>query len=131
MTNKEILAKMPCGEIVRNKQILAALKRKGLIFDYSYWGYLESARVSYKDPDDSWHYYLELFHKGNAKDVEDFIGTSEELREKFGCNQDISYMGCVFSTKYLSGCFKPYLVKIAPKTEKVVNRTISLFGAIL
>ena len=69
MTNKEILAKMPIGEIVP-KRILAAMKRKGLIFDYSFWGYLESARISYKDPDDSWHRYVELFPKARLRNCE-------------------------------------------------------------
>ena len=131
MTNKEILAAMPCGEIVSSKRILAALKRKGLIYDYSPWGYLESARISYKDTDDSWHYYLKLFPKGNAKESDGFLGTSAELREKFGYNGEISYMGCTFSTKYLSGCFAPYLMKTSPVTEKVVNRSMSLWGAII
>ena len=130
MTNKEILAKKPIGEIVP-KRILAAMKRKGLIFDYSFWGYLESARISYKDPDDSWHRYVELFPKANAKDANDFMGTSEELREKFGFNGEINYLGFTFDTKYLSGCFKPYLVKTGPKTEKVVNHSMCLFGAII
>ena len=130
MTNKEILERMPCGEIVLSKQVLAALKRKGLIYDYSYWGYLESARISYVDPDDRWHYYVELFPKGNAKEANDFVGTSEELREKF-FGGDISYLGFTFSYKYLSGCFKPYLVKTSPRTEKTVNRSMSLWGAII
>ena len=130
MTNKEILAAMPCGEIVSSKRILAALKRKGLIYDYSPWGYLESARISYKDKDDSWHYYVELFPNGNAKEAEDFVGTSDELRAKF-MGSEIEYLGCTFSTKYLSGCFAPYLMKTSPVTEKVVNRSMSLWGAIL
>lgn len=129
MTNKEILALMPCGEIVP-RRILAAMKRKGLIYDYSWWGYLESARISYKDPDDSWHYYVELFPNGNAKEADNFVGTSDELRKKF-FGGDIVYQGYTFSTKYLSGCFQPYLVKTGPKTEKTVNRSMSLWGAIV
>ena len=128
MTNKEILAKMPVGEIVP-KRILAAMKRKGLIYDYSWWGYLESARISFKDPDDAWHKYVELFPNGNAKEADDFLGTSEELWDKFG-HGEINYLGFTFDTKYLSGCFKPYLVKTGPKTEKTVNRSMSLWGAI-
>lgn len=129
MTNKEILAKLPCGEVVP-KRILAAMKRKGLIYDYSWFGYLESARISYKDPDDSWHYYIETFPKGNAKDAENFVGTSEELREKF-FGSTINYLGYTFDTKYFSGCFKPYLIKTGPKTEKVVNHSMCLWGAIV
>ena len=130
MTNKEIVAQMPCGEIVP-KRILAAMKRKGLIYDYSPFGYLESVSVNYKDPNDSWYYYLELFPNGNAKDADSFVGTSEELRKKFTMNGNITYHGCTFSTKYLSGCFKPYLVKTAPKTDVVVNRTMCLWGAVI
>lgn len=113
MTNKEILNRLPIGEVVP-KRILAAMKRKGLIYDYSAWGYLESARISYKDPDDSWHKYIETFPKGNAKEADDFIGTSDELREKFGFSDTIEYLGDFFETKYFSGCFSPYLVKCKP-----------------
>ena len=76
MKNKEILAKMPVGEIVP-KRVLAAMKRKGLIYDYSRWGYLESARIPYKDEDDSWHRYIALFPKGNAREADSFVGTME------------------------------------------------------
>jgi hypothetical protein len=130
MKHKELLAKMPCGEIVP-KRILASMKRKGLIYDYSPWGYLESARISFKDPDDAWHKYVELFPKGNAKESDDFLGTSEELGEKFGFNGPINYMGCTFDTKYLSGCFQPYLVKTGPKTEKTVSHSMCLWGAVV
>ncbi len=128
MTNKEILERMPVGEIVP-KQILAAMKRKGLIYDYSYWGYLESAKIRYRDPDDSWHVYEELFPDGNAKDAESFIGTHEELRMKFS-GRDISYLGYTFTTKYLDGCFCPYLVKTGPKNGKEVERSMCLWGQI-
>lgn len=129
MTNKEILAKMPCGEIVP-KRILAAMKRKGLIYDYSPWGYLESAKIRFEDPDDRWHEYVELFPKGNASEADSFIGTSDELREKF-VNGKISYLGFTFDTKYLSGCFQPYLVKTGPKTDDTINHSICLWGAII
>lgn len=39
MKVSEYLEKLPIGEIVTNKRLLAALKRKGLI-DYSVYGYL-------------------------------------------------------------------------------------------
>lgn len=136
MTNKEILAQMPAGEIVP-KRILAAMKRKGLIFDYSPWGYLESARIWYKEvwngKEESNYVCRELFSEANAHDLEfsDFHpGLSfEEIIEKFS-GRDISYLGFTFTTKYLSGCFQPYLVKTGPKTEKTVNRSMSLWGAI-
>ena len=40
MKVSEYLKKLTIGEIVTNKRLLAALKRKGLIFDYSAHGYL-------------------------------------------------------------------------------------------
>ena len=75
MKNKEILAEMPVGGIVP-KRVLAAMKRKGLIYGYSHWGYLESARIQYKEEDDSWYRYIELFPKGNAREADSFVGTS-------------------------------------------------------
>ena len=129
MKNKEILAKMPVGGIVP-KRVLAAMKRKGLIYDYSQWGYLESARISYKDEDDSWHRYVELFPNGNARDADSFVGTSGELREKF-IGGRLEYMGFQFDTKYLDGCFKPYLIKTGPKNGNEVNHKMCLWGAII
>ena len=131
MKNKEILERMPVGGIVP-KRILAAMKRKGLIYDYSRWGYLESARISYKDPDDSWHHYVELFPNGNAREAENFVGTSQELINKFGSGwNDITYMGFTFGTKYLDGCFAPCLIKTGPKNGNEVNHRTCFFGAII
>lgn len=136
MTNKEILAKMPVGEIVP-KRILAAMKRKGLIYDYSWWGYLENCRFWYKEEwkgrDISDYVMTYLFPKGNSpKEYDNHLGISrEEIIEKFnGSWGEIEYLGCTFEIKYLSGCFSPYLIKTAPVTEKTVNRSMSLFGAI-
>lgn len=137
MTNKEILAEMPVGEIVP-KRILAAMKRKGLIFDYSPWGYLENCRFWYKV---EWngkeiHDYVMtfIFPKHNSpKECDNRLGISrEEIIEEFnGSWGEIEYQGCTFGIKYLSGCFAPYLVKVGPKTEKTVNHSMSLWGAIL
>lgn len=139
MTNKEILERMPIGEVVP-KRILSAMKRKGLIFDYSPWGYLESARIWYKEmwegKEESNYVCRELFPAANAHDLDSsnhHPGLSrEEIIEKYGGGQ-IEYLGYTFDTKYLSGCFKPYLVKTGPKTSetKTVKRSISFWGAIM
>ena len=136
MTNKEILAKMPCGEVVP-KRILAAMKRKGLIFDYSAWGYLENCRIWYAE---EWkgrieHNYvmLHIFPKGKSvKEYDNHFELSHsEILDKYGSDWGkIEYLGFTFEVKYLSGCFSPYLIKTGPKTEKSVNRSMSLWGAI-
>jgi hypothetical protein len=72
MKNKEILAKMPVGGIVP-KRVLAAMKRKGLIYDYSHWGYLESAMIWYKEMwngrEESNYVFIHLFPNANARDL--------------------------------------------------------------
>ena len=129
MKNKEILAKMPVGGIVP-KRVLAAMKRKGLIYGYSHWGYLESARIPYKNENDSWHRYIELFPNGNAREADSFMGTSDELRDKF-IGGRLEYLGFQFDTKYLDGCFSPYLIKTGPKNGNEVNHKVCLWGAII
>ena len=139
MTNKEILERMPVGEVVP-KRILSAMKRKGLIFDYSPWGYLESARIWYKEmyngKEESNYVCRELFPNANAHDCEFrdlHPGLSrEQIIEKYGGGH-IEYHGYTFDTKYLSGCFQPYLIKTGPKTSetKTVKRSMSLWGAIM
>ena len=136
MTNKEILAKMPCGEVVP-KRILAAMKRKGLIFDYSAWGYLENCRIWYSE---EWngreirdYVMLHIFPKGKSvKEYDNHPDLSRsEILDSFGSDWgEINYLGFTFEVKYLSGCFSPYLIKTGPKTEKSVNRSMSLWGAI-
>lgn len=136
MTNKEILANMPCGEIVP-KRILAAMKRKGLIYDYSAWGYLENCRFWYKEEwngrEISDYVMIYLFPKSNSPKVYDNHPnlSREQIHSQFGNSWgEIEYLGNTFEVKYLSGCFSPYLVKIGPKSEKSVNRSMSLWGAI-
>lgn len=138
MTNKQILESLKVGEVVTSGQILSSLYRKGLIGGYSEYGYLESEQVKYKDEwngkvSTEWD-YIELFPKGNRKEVcaVDVYESREAMREAVGYG-DIEYMGCKFDYKYLSGCFKPYLVLTNKfgDTEKKVNRTMSLYGAII
>lgn len=104
MRNADILSKAVVGEIIDNKQILAAMKKKGLIVDYSPWGYLESGRDKFG--------CLEYFPNGE---------------------REIEYMGCKFSTKYLDGCFSAYLqlVEKNGSREREVNPRMCLFGAII
>jgi len=136
MTNKEILAKMPVGEVVP-KRVLAAMKRKGLIFDYSSFGYLENCRIWYKEEwkgrEISDYVMLHIFPNGKSVkeyDTESNLSRSE-IHEEFGSDWgEINYLGFTFEVKYLSGCFSPYLIKKGPKTEKVVNRSMCLWGAI-
>ena len=137
MTNKEILANLPCGEVVTNKQILSALKHKGLIYDYSHWGYLEDCRFLYKEEWDgrmiSDFVMVYLFPNGNApKEYNNHpnLSRNEIIKKYNGSWGKIEYLGFTFEIKYLSGCFSPYLVKTGPKTEKLVNRSMSLWGAI-
>jgi len=137
MTNKDFLAVTKVGSIIINKRVLSTLKKRGLIFDYSEWGYLESCKVRYKDEYDGKvtieHEYIDLFPKGNARECQGRIFESrEEMREFIGYN-DITYMDCEFSTKYLDGCFSAYL-QLTEKNgcrEKEVNPRMSLWGNVL
>lgn len=107
MTNREILDNLPIGEVVP-KRVLATMRCRGLIWDYSYWGYLESRCI----PCEEFVFeFIEVFPKGNAQDEPEFKGTFDEIREKFGNNSKIEYQGFTFEPKYFDGCFKPYLVK--------------------
>ena len=66
----DYIKQLPIGEVVMNKRFLAVLKRKGLIFDYSCFGYLESCFIYYNeqygDKTERWSRMLHLFTKGNA-----------------------------------------------------------------
>ena len=132
MTNKEILERLPVGEVVP-KQILAAMKRKGLIYDYSYWGYIESVRLHYKSEYSDNDFRLdEIFPLGNAREAADFHGASrDDVNEHFGRQSEINYLGFTFGTKYYDGCFQPYLVKTGPYNGKVVRHKMCLWGALV
>ena len=45
----DYIKQLPIGEVVMNKRFLAVLKRKGLIFDYSRFGYLEPCFIYYNE----------------------------------------------------------------------------------
>lgn len=144
MKMKEYFDQLSVGEVV-NKRGLAYLKRIGLLWEYSEWGYLES--ISIKPSDETWYNFdRELFPNGNARECEKMKGawhndcgrqlfgdselTRDELREKFPSGS-ISALGNTFDTKYLDGCFKPYLIKTGPSNGKEVNRHMVLWGAIV
>ena len=125
----DYIEKLQIGEVVTNKRLLAALKRKGLIFDYSFFGYLESCFIYYNeqygDKTERWHKMLHIFTKGNAprnyklcKDGTKVLNStislncdSNELYKTYGLDGVIEYKGNYFTMQYLSGCFSPYLVK--------------------
>lgn len=111
------------GSIVTDKRILYKLKRKGFIWDYSQWGYLEDLRII---TNDNREFSLYLSSAGKCKEAEKFKNamwekyrqgqantemTFFECYELFGANK-FTWEGMVFSTKYIDGCFKPYLIRI-------------------
>ena len=131
MTNAQILANTKVGSVITNKQILSALKRKGLIFDYSFWGYLESCRVNYMlDNKCVYDTYVELFPNANAPKNKCYIDADYNGERIDGM---IEYLGCKFDTTYLDGCFQPYLqlVQKADDTTKEVDPRMSVFGCVL
>lgn len=145
----DYIKQLQIGEVVTNKQLLAVLKRKGLIFDYSFFGYLESCFIYYNeqygDKTERWDKMLHLFTKGNAprnyiqsndgtKVLDRYIQLncdSDELYKTYGSDGIIEYKGNYFTMQYLSGCFSPYLVKCDEKGNYSRKRSMSLCGAIV
>ena len=145
----DYIEKLQIGEVVTNKRLLAALKRKGLIFDYSLWGYLESCFIYYNEQygykTERWDKMLHLFTKGNAprnyiqckdgtKVLDRYIQLncdSDELHKTYGLDGVIEYKGNYFTMQYLSGCFSPYLVKCDKNGNYSRKHSMSLRGAII
>ena len=145
----DYIEKLQIGEVVTNKRLLAALKRKGLIFDYSWLGYLEPCHLYYneecKSGTERWSSMLHLFTKGNAprnykqfndgtKYLDDSLSLncdSDELHKTYGSDGIIEYKGNYFTMQYLSGCFSPYLVKCDEKGHYSRKRSMSLWGSII
>ena len=145
----DYIEKLQIGEVVTNKRLLAALKRKGLIFDYSFFGYLESCFIYYNeqygDKTERLDKMLHLFTKGNAprnykqfndgtKYLDDSLSLncdSDELHKTYGSDGIIEYKGNYFTMQYLSGCFSPYLVKCDEKGHYSRKRSMSLWGSII
>ena len=144
----DYINQLPIGEVVTNKKFLAVLKRKGLIFDYSLCGYLESCFIYYNEQyggkTERLSRMLHLFTKGNAprnykqckdgaKYLDDSLSLncdSDELRETYGMDGVIEYKGNYFTMQYLDGCFSPYLVKCDEKGHYSQKHSMSLWGAI-
>ena len=145
----DYIEKLQIGEVVTNKRLLAALKRKGLIFDYSWWCYLEPCNLYYneecKSGTERFSRMLHLFTKGNAprnykqcKDGTKYLDDSlsvncnrDELNKIYGHDGGvIEYKGNYFTMQYLSGCFKPYLVKCDEKGNYSRKHSMCLCGAI-
>lgn len=144
----DYIEKLQIGEVVTNKRLLAVLKRKGLIFDYSLYGYLESCRIYYNSQyggkTERWDMMLHLFTKGNAprnyiqfedgtKVLDSHIRLDcdrDELLKTYGRDGVINYKGNYFTMQYLSGCFSPYLVKCDEKGHYSRKHSMCLWGAI-
>ena len=145
----DYINQLPIGEVVTNKRLLAVLKRKGLIFDYSWWGYLEDCciyyNMEYGGKTERWDRRLHIFTKGNAprnyymcKDGTKFLNNrvsldcnSDEVSEIYGWDGVIEYKGNYFTMQYLDGCFSPYLVKCNKDGNYARKHSMSLFGSIV
>lgn len=145
----DYIKQLPIGEVVMNKRFLAVLKRKGLIFDYSWWCYLEPCHLYYneecKSGTERLSSMLRLFPKGNAprnyrkcadgtKYLDHNVSLncdSDELHKTYGLDGVIEYKGNYFTMQYLSGCFSPYLVKCNKDGTHSHTRSVSLYGAII
>ena len=145
----DYIEKLPIGGVVTNKRLLSVLKRKGLIFDYSWFCYLEPCHLYYneecKSGTERWSRMLHLFTKGNAprnykqrKDGTKYLDDSlslncnnDELYKTYGLDGVIEYKGNYFTMQYLSGCFSPYLVKCDKDGNYSRKRSISLRGSIV
>lgn len=144
----DYIKQLPIGEAVTNKRLLSVLKRKGLIFDYSRFGYLEDCCIYYNgqygDKTERWDRRLHIFAKGNAprnyiqcgdgtKVLDSYISlncNSDELNKTYGWDDVIEYKGNYFTVQYLDGCFSPYLVKCDEKGNYSRKHSMCLWGAI-
>ena len=148
MKLSDYIKQLPIGEVVTNKRLLAVLKRKGLIFDYSCFGYLKSCFIyhtwEYGGVTERWNRMLYLFAKGNAprnyrlcKDGTKVLESIESIHcsidcayEIYGSEGVIEYKGSYFTMQYLDGCFSPYLVKCDEKGNYSRKHSMCLCGAI-
>lgn len=142
---QEYFESLPVGEVV-NKKGLAHLKRKGFIWDYSKFGYLESILLYTKDHS---CVHLTTFDKQNASECEKYDGAMYEkwrqstgetdlensgaVYEKFGGGHGAFWCdGVLFRPQYYDGCFSPYLVKAGPLNDKpAVEHRMAFPGGVL
>lgn len=131
----DILGAKKVGTIITDRRVLSTLKRRGLIYGYSDWGYLESAKLHYWESDGyCGSYYCDLFPKGNApKERDTDFEDVDKVFAYIGRDIEIEYMGYKFRTKYLDGCFNAYLqlVEKNGNREMEVNPRMSLYGNVI
>ena len=129
------------GEVIASRSILSAMKKSGLICDYSPWGYLESQKVWYVSTfsgepctDYEYLYYGRELQQGEMGTYENPFPSREAMNDSaYGAN-GFYYKGNYFTTKYLSGCFNAYLIKSedpASGRRNQIERTMCLWGAIM
>lgn len=112
----EILKSVDYNTPITDKRVLCALKRAGVIADYSRWGYLEAQLIYYKNTDGVKDYlctFLGYFCK-RIKDGE--LGSWQNPYPNIDAifkdiNRHPTYKGIKLSYKYVDGCFSTYLVK--------------------
>ena len=124
----DYIEKLPIGGVVTNKRLLAVLKRKGLIFDYSYFGDIEPCYIYCNGKrglaTENCDRTLYLFPNGNAPrnyiqfqngniGLDVFVSLNcnrDELNKIYGHEGGIiEYKVNYFTTKCI--CGKPVLVK--------------------
>lgn len=119
MKVEEYLKNLKVGSIVGSKRALAAMKRKGLIYDYSQWCYLEDQNVYYKE---DYGNGIELCHKFtySGKPIQEgekgsrenpYMSYEEYLNSPYFESISFEYKGMKFASRYFDGCFNAYLVK--------------------
>lgn len=141
MSVTEYLESLPIGEVITDKRVLSVLKRAGVIYDYSKFGYLESQNVYYKSDWDGKETTEHIFsYKGRKiADIEQgsicnpFNNITEMYQAGWDKYLDAEYKGFKLGSKYLDGCFNAYLIKTGGpcKEQKSVNRKITLFGNVI
>lgn len=143
MKVQDYLDALPTGEAVCSRKVLYAMKRKGLIADYSPWGYLESQKVWYVrwTMDDGHkvtdYFYVELckaLNYGDKGTCYNPFSSIDEMHKTMPHVSGFYYKGHYFTTKYFDGCFCPYLIKTNPPESRKrdeVNRNISLYGRVI
>lgn len=128
MKLSDYIKQLPIGGVVTNKRLLAVLKRKGLIFDYSFFGDIEPCYVFCNGKrglaTEICDRTLYIFPKGNAP--RNYIQFQNgniwlDIFVSLNCNRDelnkiygheggvIEYKVNYFTTKRI--CGKPVLVK--------------------
>lgn len=124
----DYLQSLPKGEVV-GKKGLAYLKRKGFIWDYSRFGYIEGLWIRgalrdgepYRD-----EVCLELSRNARCAGAERLEGamygkwrqgqascdmTANELNTLLSPSSSFEFEGMTFRLEYIDGCMKPYLIK--------------------